>query len=260
LFGLALVYLARAFSRLDLMSLLHSIGTRDWLVTGLCAIAYAASLGFLAKGWAAIAAPSGGLAFRTAVAVYAPGTVAKYLPGSVFHYASRQILGQRIGLAHPAMLKSSAFEAGLHVLTAVAMAGALWLFGWWAVVAFTVLGTGLLALRGRVIEAVACHLLFFAAFAAVILIVAGVAGPAHDQARLSAAFFLAWTAGLLVPFAPGGIGVREAALLTLATPFELPETVVAFALLARVACMAGDGLFGVAGYLATVRTNRQASA
>lgn len=35
--------------------------------------------------------------FRTGAYVYAVSNVAKYLPGNVFHFAGRQILGARLG-------------------------------------------------------------------------------------------------------------------------------------------------------------------
>jgi hypothetical protein len=103
------------------------------------------------------------------------------------------------------------------------------------------------------------QLLFFSVFAAILLQLGSYGMPGADAARMAGYFFVAWTAGFLVPIAPGGIGVREAALLALAAPVEGVAAAAMLALLARLVGIVGDGLFGLAGYLSGSRSKMQAS-
>ncbi len=265
LLALCLVYLVKALVDLDLGRVMADFGPREWLFTGAGALLYAASLGLLARGWTRLAGEGRSLPFARALAVYGPGVVAKYFPGSVLQYASRHVVGQREGLAHAAMARASLVEAAMHVGLALALAGALLAGGSpWALLAAAAAGAVAVRLRSKPwIAAAGCQALFFAAFAAIVIGLGTLAGPVHDPARLAGWFLVAWTAGFLVPIAPGGLGVREAAFLALATPHEPSAAVALVALLARLVGILGDGLFGLAGYFAAARSsrsNRQASA
>lgn len=255
----SLAYLAVALAKLDLTKLIAVLDWRDWLSAGILSGCYAMVLALLAKGWSAMAAPGRRVDFITVTAVYGPGVVAKYLPGSVFQYASRHLIGAREKMQHEAMAKASIVEAVLHVGLALVLAGCLLAgVGFWTVVGMAAFGL-ILAVRPSepIIASLAWQLLFFSFFALITIFV-GTLGPAADNPSLLAGyFFLAWTVGFLVPIAPGGIGVREAVLLALTTHAESVETVILFALLARLIGIAGDGLFGLIGYFALVRRSRE---
>ena len=258
----SLIYLARALAKLDFAHLVASTDWRVWLLTALLAGVYGASLGLLAKGWSALAAPGRDLPPAQILAIYAPGAIAKYVPGSVLQYASRHVMGRRAGLEHGPMAKASVAEAGLHVAIALALAGGLLAgAGWW--VAGVAAATGItLAIRPSrpLIGCLAWQLMFFAVFAAIVIVLGQSGASATDSGRLAGYFFVAWAAGFLVPIAPGGIGVREAVLLAVAVHTESAETAALLALLARLVGSAGDGLFGLAGYFAASRlSNTQAS-
>ncbi len=256
-----LVYLALAVSRLDLAPLMARLGWRDWLGVAALAAAYAVSLTLLAAAWSALAAPDRKLSAAQAVAIYGPGTIAKYLPGSVFQYASRHVMGRGQGLAHGAMAHASLVEAALHVAVALALAaGLLARGGLWVPILFAGVG-GALALPSTrpLVRSLALQLLFFAAFALIVVALGSLGGIADEPGRLAGYFFVAWVAGFLVPIAPGGIGVREAVLMALAGPVEGAGAAAMLALLARLVGIAGDGLFGLAGYLSGARSNTQAS-
>jgi len=259
LLAASLVYLAKALAKLDLARLVAAMDWREWLLTAALAVVYGAALGLLAKAWSAIAAPGRDLSLRQVIGIYGPGAVAKYVPGSVLQYASRHVMGKRAALEHGAMARASVIEAGLHVAIALALAGGLLAGGGWWVAAVAGLGGIALALRPSqpLVACLAWQLLFFAVFAAIVLALGSFAG---DPGRLSGYFFIAWVAGFLVPVAPGGIGVREAVLLAIATRAEGADAAALLALLARLVGIAGDGLFGLAGYFAASRlSNRQAS-
>jgi hypothetical protein len=265
LLALCVAYLAKALADLDLARLGAALGWREWLGTGICAVLYGACLLLLAQAWAKLAAGERKLALATVLAIYGPGTVAKYLPGSVFQYASRHVIGRRENLPHAAMARASLVEAAMHVGIALALAGALLATGGlWVPAAAAAAGVALLAWRAKPLAtALACQLLFFAAFAAIVVVLGTFGALVDDPARLAGWFFVAWTAGFLVPIAPGGIGVREAAFLALAAPYEATGAIALLALLARLVGIVGDGLFGLAGYFAATRlarSNRHASA
>ena len=95
-----------------------------WRWTGLGALLYALLSVLLALAWwwlAGIYGPRPSV--RAGYAVYARSQLAKYLPGNAFHYVSRQLLGRRAGLSHPALVASGLLEMGSLLLAAVLLAG-----------------------------------------------------------------------------------------------------------------------------------------
>ena len=68
-----------------------------------------------------------------------------------------------------------------------------------------------------------------------------------DLLTLSLLFASAWTAGYLLPGAPGGLGVREAVSIALLTPILGAGTAVALSITMRLATTLGDGLAFVVG-------------
>ncbi len=249
---LCLVFLGRALAQLDLERLVETMGWNEWLVTGLAAIAYSGCLALLALAWSAMAACDREIRPIEAIAIYGPGVVAKYLPGSVLQYASRQLIGSQHGMQHGAMAKASLFEAVLHVIVSLAIALLLIAGGGFTVLAACFTVAAVIALRpsSRQIAAISLQLLFFCAFAAIVVFTGSIGVSAEDPERLAGLFLLAWAAGFLVPIAPGGIGVREAAFLAIATPFETVDAIMLVALLTRLVTIAGDGVMGVVGYWA----------
>lgn len=260
----ALAYLVRALRDYDLAVLGNALSGPAWALTLVCTVAYAALLMVLAAGWAALADPARILHRRSLAVIYGLGVVAKYLPGSLFQYAARQVRGSQLGLAQWAMAKSSLVEAALHIPAALLAGGVLWAGG--GAIGLMALASAA-AFAGRLtghpmMRAAACQILFFSALALLALLLAQYGLIASAPERLAAAFMLAWVAGFLVPVAPGGIGVREAALLALVAGAEGAEMAGNFALLMRVVTTAGDGMLGLAAYglLLRNRENRQASA
>lgn len=64
---------------------------------------------------------------------------------------------------------------------------------------------------------------------------------------LTAAFALSWVIGFVVPGAPGGLGVREAALVLLLEGVLPRETVLAIALMSRLSMTLADALIFLSG-------------
>lgn len=213
--------------------------------TGLFAAADAA----LARGWAALADPAGQLNANQARAIYGRGVLLKYLPGSVFQYLSRQIDGSGAGLPQRQLAGASLKEMVLHLAASLSVALCCAAASAQPVLA-ALLGGGLgsLAIVGRspLQRAYGYQFIAFAGFAAAAAIVGAVLLPSGAGIALFAALFLlAWLAGFVVPVAPGGIGVREAALLALAGPSIAAAPLLAAVLALRVSSIVGDLLFGL---------------
>lgn len=69
-----------------------------------------------------------------------------------------------------------------------------------------------------------------------------------DWALILSAFLIAWTVGSLVPGAPAGLGVRDAAMVWMLSP-HFAESAVVIAAVARLTTVLGDGLAFLAGLL-----------
>lgn len=257
----SLVYLGRRFATLD-WAQLASVESPQALLLGTIAVpVYAALLAALAWGWCRQAGEGRLLSPSAAVAVYGRAVIAKYVPGSVLQYASRQWLGGTLGLRQTAMARASATEIALHVLFSGLMAAAFIAAGSEAVplgvAASALVGALLLvALRWQQARApLIGQAAFFVGFALLVFVLAASGGgDAGSAARWTGWFFAAWLAGFLVPLAPGGIGVREAVLVALAGPVDRGGAVLAFALLLRAVTLLGDGAFGATAYLIRIRT------
>lgn len=263
-FAIGLTYIGVALARLDTGSVAARLGASGWMLGAASAVIYAALLVLLARAWAGCAAGRSGSSWREVLAVYGPGVIAKYIPGSVFQYASRQVLGARRGWNHRGMARASLAEAIIHVPSALVVAAAFALFEGLAGVALVAAAGALVVKlsRGQLSQAVGWQLCFFSGFGTVAYVLAAYALALPNPAIIAALFMIAWIAGFLVPVAPGGLGIRESVLLVLAAPYAPAAGITVFAVLTRLVTIAGDALCGLAAYYlsADARSNRQASA
>lgn len=219
---------------------------------------FAAADRALERGWAVTADPDGQIPRKELAGIYARGVLMKYLPGSIFQYVSRQVGGAKAGLAHKKLAQASLVEIGLHLVSSLSVAAGCLAFARLPIVAgfgAAALVGALLVMRRRLMTALAYQMIAFSFFAAAAALVGWAILPADaGLSHFSAFFLLAWLAGFVVPVAPGGIGVREAALLALAGT-SLPATAALAATLAlRASSITGDLGYG----LATLATGRRA--
>ncbi len=251
--ALSIGFIGERLWRLDLAQLQNSA---TWpLAAAMLAAAglFVAADAALARGWAALADPAGQLGARQAAAIYGRGVLLKYLPGSVFQYVSRQVEGSGAGLPQRQLAGASLKEIGLHIAASLSVAGCCVVASAQPLLA-GLLGAGFAsaAVLGRnpMLRAFVYQFLAFTGFAAAAAIVGAVLLPGGASIALFAALFLlAWLAGFVVPIAPGGIGVREAALLALAGPTVAAGPLLAAVLALRVGSIAGDLLFGLRAIL-----------
>ncbi len=257
---------------------------RDWgTLAGLVglAVVYALSLFLVAFAWVMLI-PRGGTvpSARELIRVYGVTSIAKYLPGNVFHFAGRQIVGGRLGLSQAAMARATVVESLLSVAMALGVAVLMVDVGsesgvmsasWRAFIAMLVValvamslwlasrrsfvGGGVAALGARaVLFAGACAAAFFLASAVIAVttdaLLVSTSGP---SAAVGAAYLFAWTIGYLVPGAPGGVGVREATLLGLLASTTAAPGILALALATRFITTLGDALFAALCWIVPAR-------
>ncbi|HWJ69928.1 MAG TPA: hypothetical protein VNS79_07780 [Sphingobium sp.] len=201
-----------------------------------------------ALGWAATVDPTRRIPVRDIARIYGHGVLMKYLPGAVFQYFGRHIGGKKAGLAHAELTRSTMIEVGLHLVSSLTVAAACRMFDkvpLVSVVAIAILVCGCLLARRPLLTALALQIIAFSAFAvAAMLIGLAVLPTDASLADFAGLFLLAWLAGFVVPVAPGGIGIREAALLALAGNGLPAATVLASTLALRAASIFGDMVYG----------------
>jgi len=148
----------------------------------------------------------------------------KYIPGSIWQYAGRAAVARSNGIPVGPVGVSLAVEFAAAAIAAGSMAA--FLVGWWGALILAAVAV-LLAASGRptrsrlpahvTIRATLLYLPVWLLLGASFWLCARglVAAPDGDLALYMGTFAVAWLAGLLAIYAPGGLGVREAVLVAL---------------------------------------------
>ncbi|MEL6685615.1 MAG: hypothetical protein AAFN63_15460 [Pseudomonadota bacterium] len=250
---------------------------RDWqptiaqfaTIAGL-SVAYAAILILPTANWAAIVA-----AFlpdpppmRKRLLSYSKSQLAKYVPGNVMHLISRHIYLQQLGLPHQPLAKASFCEVIVQPLLAcIAICLALMfvqgvsLYGWalssiapFGLIILVALTIGVLRGIHRPLLSVAPLIilrgaLFMLGLGSIFAIT--LQTVTYDFIALAIPVaILAWLIGFLTPGAPGGIGVREAVMITLMTGPVARADILITVILFRFVTTLGDVVLYLAGNLA----------
>jgi len=209
-----------------------------------------------------------------AVRLFLQSQLGKYLPGSVWHYAGRIGLARTRGVAVRSTLVSLGVEVGASALAAVIVGlfvlpltlAAPLAFAVAAAVAVIGLAPGrtpqrlfdpLIRVTRRIVPvsvvdmrqalralppATALYVPVWALYGVAFWLVARALFPipTTDIVFFTAAFALGWLAGMLVVFAPGGIGVREAVLVGLLAPRVGHAEAIVIAGASRILLTAAD--------------------
>ena len=194
-------------------------------------------------------------AFSWAFRVYGLSQLAKYVPGNVFHLASRQVIGMADGVSMGRMAKSVAWELGTISLAAATYSVFLLLPGetlYAALVFAAVIAASTESLRRLISGPVATAFLLYQ----LLLLVSGIlfflvltlVAPhiSVNAATVCGAYVVAWLVGMLTPGAPAGLGVREVFLYgILQSTISQADLLIAVAL-GRLVTVGGDLLFYLA--------------
>ncbi len=256
----------------------HAIETFDWRLSWLPFIGAVClfSLGPLAGGtsfWIILRDLAPAARFGASLWVWERSFAARYVPSGALTVAVRMLERERLGASRAQMLSATAYEqlvaaaaAAAVSLAAFAVAGRkppfVALVVLLAVVVVAVpaqpvarwlvrrrrageLLGGSVLIRSRVLVAAAalCACSWLVAGAAAWVFVGSLtAGPAPAFSFLLGAYTFAWLVGFVVPFAPSGLGVREATLIALLAPVLGAAPATALTVGLRLANVAGDFL------------------
>lgn len=191
--------------------------------------------------------------------IYSYANIVKYLPGNIFHFGARQVLMLRVGAKHSETVAASLREVLFLLFSAVLLCACLlsirqFMFaesGWfqpsaggaslhlicWLVATLAFI---LISLTKTSVLVFLLYLLFH------LLAIAGffILQPIETDLLLAAAFLLiSWVLGFCTPGAPGGLGVREAAFVYMAsemTQLMPAENAAVYVTIFRLVTMAGD--------------------
>jgi hypothetical protein len=221
---------ARLYSYADQIDL-SRFNLIAWSIITLLALAYGfANILLVRAWWHLLAFFEVKAGWKWAIKVYGLSQLAKYVPGNIFHLASRQALGMAAGLSARSLAKSAVWELG-----SIAVAGVL--FGiiavplvwpnlslWMVSALFVVMAAMLFAATRRLLSpSVAAALVWQIAFLVVsglvfigtLALVVPAATILPFFPALCGAYVIAWLAGFVTPGAPAGVGIREMVLLFL---------------------------------------------
>jgi hypothetical protein len=224
-------------------------------------------------------------------------TIGKYVPGNVGQYVGRAALARKYGLQLQPVVVTMVIETAWTALTAIVLGGSalvmfgsqfqlgphinIWMFIGFGALILAVLFAGPLIVRripaAPVRQAVAsgqfrmpplvtligCFFIFSASFVVMGIVMTIISryvfntpiGPVWLIIGINA---VAWVTGFITPGSPGGIGVREAVLVSVLGPLYGSGIAVGLSIGLRVVTVTSDGIaFAVA--LAASRFVRPAS-
>ena len=226
------------------------------------ALLYGCLLFVLAYCWALLVKAAGRsdeLRLMALTCAYWISSIAKYLPGNVFHFVGRQWLVASVlmlvsrGVVSEQISSSATWLAG--ALVALTLIVSLPTSRRWLCKSLGIVtGNSEVRMPGiRTLATVgAMYGLFFFAMAAIAAGCYQLLQPLNGQgAFIAASFLLAFIIGYVVPGAPGGMGVREAALLGLLGVVMPQAIALSLAVLIRFVTTVGDLVFFAISHLIT---------
>jgi hypothetical protein len=270
----AIAYVGRAIVQNEIWASGSATLSQILAISAIGGGVYAANNIFLSAGWwQNLVQQNVDTSFRDSHRIYSRSQIAKYIPGNVFHYGSRHVLGTMAGIAQGKLIAGAALEANRMIVAAVLLS-ALGLGNWAAATGFPaefLVAVGAVAVAAGVVidgfmirrfqktsvhewlagvtgmaAVVGLYLAFFAICGLILWTINWVVLGHPDGLTIAAAmgaYAAAWVVGFVVPGASAGIGVREAVMIFgLAGLAGTPEAIV-IALLMRVATVVGDFLF-----------------
>lgn len=219
--------------------------------------------------------------------IFSRTQIGKYLPGNLFHYAGRQLLGNMCGIPHHILGAVSTSEIFFQVFSSsmVACLGAIvmpiepeyriiLLIGAGLVFLFLILilyaqrilkwaASFSLRLKDliniRQVGRARYYLFPLSVYCLHLILIGLLIG--YISCRLGSVYFsfvsslqfiviytISWTMGFVTPGSPGGIGVREALLVTQLSPILGSLNAVIVALCLRFAAILGDAVLFLTSY------------
>lgn len=187
----------------------------------------------------------------------------RYIPGWVWGYAGRTYLIEQAGVRRKVAVLGSVIEIGLFVGTGLAIGVFYWLKVPEAIVAaafiFGLVVIGIIVLplnmdrRYRpglrsIFTSIVIGLLyigFWIIYGLSVVILVGAVIPAvgvGQMVTIISGFSLAWLAGFVAVFVPGGLGIREAGIVLVLEPIIGSASAILISILSRVINLVVDAL------------------
>lgn len=273
--GLGIIGLALWFLVRELTSNWTSIGgwrpSRANLLTLLfLSLCYGASLFLLAESWHRIVCGFGDEARRRTYLSLTATQIARYLPGNIAHILGRAMWLRNGPLTDGDLLRATAIEIlvtptgavlALLLLSPVITAHHFLLSDFTGYAASLLMITGIFVLFSRAsaysgktgqwvrklrlpMLLSTVFMLFLGAIFAIILNIVDTSPPATAMT----AAIIAWVVGYITPGVPGGLGVREAALVLLVSGSTGADMVVLASILLRIVTTMGELCCFAAGW------------
>lgn len=193
---------------------------------------------------------------RKVIKIYGTSQLAKYVPGNIFHLASRQVLAAANNLSNKSVAKASALELGMLAICAstfsilIAPAYFPFFFSTLALFLFVIICGLLIAgtaifLSISLAKAIGFYLLFFlvsgSIFSSVLVLVAPEVSLQSDLFTIAiGGFVVAWLIGFLTPGAPAGVGIRELILVLILGERLAESDVIISVVITRAINVLGD--------------------
>lgn len=257
---LGVAFVVVKFSQHGNLSALRGLGPRAWAILLALALGYGLSATLLAFAWRDVLAHLGVFVGRRwATRAYGVSQLAKYVPGNVVHLAGRQAIGAAAGIPGWPLAKSALWELATLSLTAsffgiLAVPLLAEMFGPALAAGSFVLALSVYVwiaarwLSLHVARAVCCYAVFLTLSGLTFAGVLALNAPPRSGIWLSlvlpsGAYVISWLAGLVMPGAPAGMGVREFFLFALLRSTISQPDLLAAIVMARLVTVGGDTFF-----------------
>ena len=250
---------------------LSIIDATDLAALGILVIVYTVgNMALACSWWCLLKGVNIAVQWKWAIKVYGLSQIAKYVPGNIFHLATRQSMGMVANLKGLPLMKSTIWELTTLSLSAL-------LFGvltlplfltkltiWMSLILF-VTTMGMLSATFYLKYSISFtfgffwHTLFHSISGTVFVVILTIVSKnliiLQDFLLLAGAYVLAWLTGFVVPGAPAGIGVREIVLFFLVQNkiFE-PDLLLAI-VLCRLVTVISDLVFFLAALITVKNKN-----
>lgn len=196
--------------------------------------------------------------FRSVFYLAATSELGKYLPGGVWHLLGRAAYYRVLGLS-PATISRALIQENAWQLLSAGMIGSFFLIMaytgnflaiiallmcWQLILYFFVQKAALWRISAQILLHSLIWLLFAYSFTMLL--------PTLDTFGFllsMSAFCLSWVLGYLIIFAPGGLGVREAAIVAFLAPIMPPEQAIVYALVHRLLWILIELIFGLIAWV-----------
>jgi len=201
------------------------------------------------------------LPFNAISNIYLKTFIARYIPGNIFHFVGRQMLGNKLGISQTSLALSSILESFLLVVVGFVFIVTGFFQNYFpvfipwkmeinskAVLFILVVGcafvliysiyykrfreiSNIFTIRkvGHLARLLMCYSLFLIINGVILFCIFSFLFESNlkieNVAMIICANVFAWLGGFITPGAPGGLGVREA-LLTMLLPDMLPKVVI----------------------------------